>query len=90
MKNSSENTIFNVESPPPSNFQILVCFLKLAIPSAMANVLGFLILTTTSFFAGRLGDSEKLAAIGLGNVCCIIFFITFFIGLNGATDTLTS
>ena len=45
---------------------------------------------TNSIFAGRLEKAEMLAAVGLGNVCCMIFFITMFMGLNAAQETLNS
>ena len=50
----------------------------------------FFMILTNAAFAGRLGNPAMLAAVGIGNVTCMIFLITMFMGLNAAQDTLTS
>lgn len=62
----------------------------LAAPGITSNMLGFLLIATNGVFAGMLEDPIVLAAVGIGNVCCMIFLITMFMGLNSAQETLTS
>lgn len=53
-------------------------------------MLNFSMILTNAAFAGRLGDPTMLAAVGLGNVMCLVCLITMFMGLNAAQDSLTS
>ena len=78
------------EGSDPSNSQILREFLKLAVPGIISNMLGFMLIATNSIYAGMLEDPLVLAAVGIGNVCCIIIAITMFMGINSAQETLTS
>ena len=78
------------EGSDPSNSQILREFLKLAVPSIITNMLGFMLITTNSIYAGILEDPLVLAAVGIGNVCCVIIVLTMFVGINSAQETLTS
>ena len=76
--------------PNPSTVSVVKEFLKLALPGITSNMLGFLLITINSVFAGQLDDPLILAAVGIGNVCCMVFLITMFMGLNAAQETLTS
>ena len=64
--------------------------MKLALPAVTSNVAGFFCLVTNSIVAGQMEDSAKLAAVGVGNVCCFIFVISILTGLNSGQETLTS
>ena len=81
-KESDDDAMFQVTSAPPSTSTLFKVFIKLAIPGITSNVLGFTMYMLNSVFAGRLGDPEILAAMGLGYVCAVVFFITMFMGLN--------
>ena len=74
----------------PATGTILKIWLKVALPAVTSNVTGFLCLLINSAFAGQLNDPSKLAAVGVGNVCCFIFVISIMTGLNSAQETLTS
>lgn len=87
---SAEIVFENNGSMVPTTTAILKCFVKLAIPGIASNVLGVFMVLVNSIFAGRLGNPEMLAAVGLGNVTCVISFITMFMGLNAAQETLNS
>ena len=39
---------------------------------------------------GKLGDTDKLAGVGIGNATITIFGVAVFVGLNGALGTLAS
>ena len=78
------------EGSDPSNSQLIKEFLKLAVPSIITNMLGFMLITTNSIYAGILEDPLVLAAVGIGNVCCVIIVLTMFVGINSAQETLTS
>ena len=69
---------------------MLKSFLKLAVPAILQNALNFLMIITNAAFAGRLDDPAMLAAVGIGNVLCMIFLIIMYMGLDSAQDTLTS
>ena len=69
---------------------MLRSYLMLALPAIASNFLGMSIILINSLFAGRLGDPNYLAAVGLGNCCTMIFLITMYFGLNAAQDALTS
>ena len=70
---------------------MLICFLKIVIPATVTNLIifGGTILINT-MFAARLNDPEKLAAVGLSNVCCNVMVLCLLFGLNSAQETLTS
>lgn len=69
---------------------MLKCFFGMAIPNMTSNVLSFVMILTNSIFAGHLKDPSMLAAVGLGNVTCMICIVTLYMGLNAAQETLTS
>ena len=86
----SKGEMFSRDSDPPKISAMMACFFKIALPAIVANSLGFIMVTANSICAGRLDDPSILAAVGLGNVCCLICFVTMFMGLNGAQETLTT
>ena len=88
-KHENEGQVITIDSNPTTG-EMLKCFMKLAIPGITQNVLAFFMIMTNGVFAGRLGDPAILAAVGVGNVTCMIFLITMFMGLNSAQDSLTS
>ena len=48
--------MFDSSSDAPSTWEMFVCFLKLAVPAIVTNVMGFLVIVTNGVFAGRLND----------------------------------
>ena len=84
-----DHGIFTEESDP-SNSQIIKEFLQLAVPGIISNMLGFMLIATNSIYAGMLDDPLVLAAVGIGNVCCMILVVYMFMGINSAQETLTS
>ena len=86
----SKEEMFSRDSAPPRLKVMVACFYDIALPAIVSNSLGFIMVTANSICAGRLDDPSILAAVGLGNVCCLICFVTMYMGLNGAQETLTT
>ena len=69
---------------------MLTIFLKLAVPAVLTNLASYACGVTNQVFAGRMGDPEKLAGVGLATATCSMMMLTLMIGLNAAQETLTS
>ena len=59
-------------------------FLKLALPAMVTNVMIHASFFINIYFAGRLDDPVKLAAVGMTNVICNIVILPIMLGLNAA------
>ena len=55
------NSMFDPNSEPPQTSQMLSCFLKIAVPAIVTNVIGFAVVVNNLIFAGSLNDPVKLA-----------------------------
>ena len=64
--------------------------LKIAIPALVASVLSFMMQTINIAYIGHLGDTAKVAGIGLGVLYSNIFCISIIIGINYALTTFVS
>jgi len=73
-----------------SNGQLLKQFLSTAIPASLGSMLGFSQDTINLIYAGSLNNPIDLAAICLATVFVNIIGIAFFVGFNGALETLVS
>ena len=69
---------------PPRRITMVKCFVKLAVPGMVANMMGFITISLNPIFAGRLGDPSLLAGVGVGSVLVLVFLITVYMGLNAA------
>ena len=67
-----EKDMFDLESDPPSTTKITSLFCKLAVPSIVTNFCGMVPPLANTFFAARMNDPTKLAAIGLANVILML------------------
>ena len=83
-------SMFDPRSIPPSNLQILACFLNITIYAVTTNVLWFIGPALQLGFAGRLNDSTMLAVAGLSSTCYNIMVLSILVGINSAQETLTS
>ena len=71
-------------------FEIILNFLKLAIPTIISCFFLFFLFTINAVFAGRLNNAVKLAAAGLGQSWLNVMCFHILVGTNGAQETLTS
>lgn len=69
---------------------MLTCFLRIALPSILTNLMSTVSVVTNGVFAGRMDDPVKLAVVGLSGVICNIMISSVLTGLNCAQETLTS
>ena len=63
---------------------------KVAIPSILAQVASLLMELVNVAFIGHLGNTAKVAGLGLGNMYINVFCQSIIMGLNGAILTLAS
>ena len=49
----------------------------------LTNFAGYLIFTVNMLWAGRLGEPDKVAAVGLGNAICNMLVLALMLGVNG-------
>lgn len=63
---------------------------KVALPASVTMVFSMLMDLVNMIFVGHLGDSAKIAGIGLGNMYVNIISQSIILGLNGAIATLAS
>ena len=89
-KTKEEKDMFDPESDPPSTNKITTIFCKLAVPSCVTNFVAMIPPLTNTYFAARMNDPTKLAAIGLANVILMLMVQSLLTGLNSAQETLTS
>ena len=64
--------------------------IKVAVPTILGQVFALLVVAINTGFIGHLGDSAKLAGVGLGLLYINIFCQSIILGLNGAVATLVS
>lgn len=72
---------------------ILECFMlvgKIALPPVLGNLIQYLVMMITIFFVGRKGDTNVLAAVGLGNMMINVLAFAIMQGLNGALEHYVS
>ena len=62
----------------------------IAVPTILGQVFALIIYAFNTAFIGQLGDSAKLAGVGLGTLYVNIFCQSIILGLNGAIATLVS
>ena len=63
---------------------------RVALPASITMVFSMLMDLVNMIFVGHLGDSAKIAGIGLGNMYVNIVSQSIIIGLNGGISTLAS
>jgi MATE family multidrug resistance protein len=63
---------------------------KVAVPTILGQVFALLVIASNTAFIGHLGDSAKLAGVGLGTLYVNIFCQSIILGLNGAVSTFVS
>ena len=71
-KAKEEKELFDPENDPPSTGKITSLFCKLAVPSIVSNFVAMIPPLTNTFFAARMNDPTKLAAVGLANVILML------------------
>lgn len=64
--------------------------IRVAVPTILAQVFSLLVIASNTAFIGHLGDSAKLAGVGLGTLYVNIFCQSIILGLNAAVATLVS
>lgn len=64
--------------------------LNIAVPTIMALLLNLFVEIINMAFVGHLGDTAKVAGVGLGNMYINIFCLSVINGINGALATLVS
>ena len=70
--------------------KMLMCFLKIAVPAVLTNMIAFSTVVVNGVFAGNMDGAVYVASVGLASVICVIMVQSILIGLNGAQETLTS
>ena len=68
---------------------MLKCFLKIAVPSTLTNILLDVPDIVNVMAAGHMDRPIHLASMGLA-CSCRIMILSFFIGINGAQETFSS
>lgn len=63
---------------------------RVAVPTILGQVFALIVYAFNTAFIGQLGDSAKLAGVGLGTLYVNIFCQSIILGLNGAVATLVS
>jgi Na+-driven multidrug efflux pump len=63
---------------------------KIAIPAMVGQIFALITEVINTAFIGHLGETAKVAGVGLGNMYINICCFSVFIGLNGAVLTLVS
>lgn len=63
---------------------------KVALPASITMVFSMLMDLVNMIYVGHLGDSAKIAGIGLGNMYVNIVSQSIILGLNGGIATLAS
>ena len=76
--------MFDPKATPPSTWNMSKLFTKIAVPSVLTNMMGFLSVVINAVIVGRMNDPAKMAAVGLANVSQVILILGFMIGLNSA------
>ena len=87
-KNASRN-----EEQEQQEFTFSECswnFFKIAAPTITSCLFLQLTYFVNTVFAGRLDDSAKLAAVGLGTTLINVACFDPLLGLNGALETLVA
>ena len=69
---------------------MLKCFLKIAVPSTLTNILFYAPDIANGMVAGRMDRPIYLASMGLTSVGCNVMVLSFLIGINGAQETFSS
>ena len=64
--------------------------LKIAVPAIVGQVFSFCMQTINMSFIGHLGDTNKVAGVGLGVLYSNIFCISIILGINSALATFVS
>ena len=73
-----------------STCEMIISFLKLAIPSMICAIVFSLQHTVNMVVAGHLSSTSLLASIGLGNMIQNCFFVAPIWGINSAIEILAS
>ena len=76
--------MFDPKSDPPTTMKMLMCFLKIAVPAVLTNMIAFSTVVVNGVFAGNMDGPVYLASVGLASVICVIMVQSILIGLNGA------
>ena len=70
--------------PDPTKSDECKTFSKLATPTMVSCFFACLPATINLAFAGHFDNVEKIAGVGLGNICLFLFCFTLLTGLNSA------
>jgi MATE family multidrug resistance protein len=82
-KNSEQQTkLYN-----PHHFKKI---LFLALPTVLSAILTFFVEIINVAFIGHLNDSYMLSGVGLGNMMVNALWVSVYMGINGALETLVS
>lgn len=69
---------------------MLVNITRVAVPAIVAMMFALLVEIINISVVGHLGNTAKVAGVGLGNLYLNMFSQSIFTGLNGAIATLVS
>ena len=61
----------------------MLIIIKIAIPSMICQIFANLMEIINLIFVGRLGDTAKIAGVGLGNVYINMVAQSVILGMNG-------
>lgn len=81
------------ETPTPKTFMNTKHFSKilyLSLPTVLSAILTFFVEIVNIAFIGNLNDSYMLSGVGLGNMMINAFWVSVYMGINGALETLVS
>ena len=79
-----------VKDGPLTTREMTSQIIRIAGPTILAQVFALLVFSMNTAFIGHLGDSAKVAGVGLGTLYTNIFCQSIILGLNGAVATLVS
>ena len=80
----------SIDKKPRSNAAILKDFFRMSIPTVVVCLFGIVTDSISIIFAGRLGDTAELTAVGLFISVFDFLYFPFVFGLNSAQETITS
>lgn len=78
------------EQPKLINTHHFKKILFLALPTVLSAILTFFVEIVNVAFIGNLNDSYMLSGVGLGNMMVNALWVSVYLGINGALETLVS
>ena len=83
-----QSVIESVQLDDLTNQQIIMSYLSVAFINIVIHCSETMMFTVNSIYAGNMGDTKKLAAIGIGNTITNMLVIAFQIGANSAMGNI--